>query len=270
MAVTKQQQAQAAQAAARQRQRPATPSSPSRPKQLTKDDFSAGIQNLNSMSNVATYRVPRNSLIELKNNTPFRMRLFAQIAGEIADTDANTTADIDVSSVNPIDSPSPSPTLPATGHPDVRVHLSEDSGATWTEATINAVDFGNGTITIAKEASTAYIYEAYVLPGVGTMQIVNQVPAGVDSSTKVIYNDTLAGLHELFQAQTDTAPRLRNPSGDNVSLAGNFVLALQVDSAATIAWNDRAPHQVYFDGTSTSLIVRDRAAFNKAVERGML
>lgn len=262
-------QAQAAAAAAR-RNSPAKPAGRTAPKQLTSNDFAAGSQTLGSMSTVASYRVPRNSLIELKNNTPFRMRLFAQLTGEIADTDSNTTFDIDVSAVQPVRSPSPAPTLPATGHPDVRVYLSTDSGATWTQATINAINFDTGVITIAKAASTAYQYEIYVLPGVGTMQIVNKQPAGVDSKTTVIYNDSLAGLHELFQASSDTAPRLKNPSGDNVSLAGNFSLTLQVNSSAAIVWNGRAPHQVYFDATITPLIVGDRAAFNKAVDSGML
>lgn len=273
MAVRRQNQ-QAAQAAmmrraAMQRAAPAIPAGRPATKQLTSDDFTSRVQVPNSMSSVAAYRVPRNSVLELRNNVPFRMRLFGQLTGAIADTDATTAFDIDASALRPVRSPSPAPALPAVGHPDVRVYLSTDSGVNWTEATVNAVDFGTGVITIAKLASTAYQYKAYVLPAVGTFQIVSEVPAGVDSTTKVVYNDTLAALHEVNQAEGETAPRLMNPSGDNVSLAGNFALVLQVESAASIVWDAEAPHQVYFDAKIVQVIVRDRAALNKAVEQGM-
>ena len=242
---------------------------PSAPRALVASDFAAGNHLPNVPSEVGAATIPRGDVHSLAVNVPIRAYLFARASLGVTTGIGETTAALDLGTLGlaMARSTRTAPSLPATGHPDVRAYTAPNGGSTWTERSITAVDFDAGTLTIGGlTAETAYDVRVFFLPAAGAVRIRAVQPSGIDERSIELYNDSLRGLHETDQAQADLAPRMKRAGLSSLPVGPKWRIAIEATTPATFAWGDPLnPSEVRLPGNRAPVVVNDEAALNAAL-----
>lgn len=236
----------------------------SRSTAFTEADFKLGRQEINILSPLAYLEVPKGHLYGLKGQTPFTMYLMAKY--EAAHTpDAPLTLTVDLSGTGGAFSKSTrsAPNLPAVNHPDVRVYISSNGGTSWTQTTINAVDYDAETVTFVKQANTNRV-KVYYLTSKGQVTISAQRPAGSDAIGLKIFDAPLRKLHEVDQTNIRSAVVLG--SRDVFILPEDWRLFINVKSPVPIEWSAEAGHEISLNAFTQPIKVLDAQALNAKAE----
>ena len=248
--------------------RPAVPIAPAVPRKLRFEDFSAGAQVLNVLSQVLKFEVPRGELLELEGSRPFRLQLMAHLVGASVASSAGGEITIDFSAVDLVQTPRPAPTLPAIGHPDVVVYAVPSAGGTRAEATLKTVDYSGDSVVIqGLTPSTNYDYDAYGVFGLGQVSLRAIQPAGSDSRAVELFNDTVLALHETDQAAGLTAPRLLRGARGRFPLGPKWQLSIEVNSPASVATVAESRSIANFRARRAAVAVRDARGLDASVQR---
>lgn len=243
------------------------------PRNLVWSDFAAGSQVVGARSVLARHVVPRGDIFEVALNRPLRAYLRA-LYTETATSDAGglVTLNLGAAGLAMVRSTRAAPAAPfTTGHPDVIVYGTPTGGGARTVRTVAAVDFDAGTIDVSGlTPSTSYDFEVYYLSGDGELRIRASQPSGVDERTVELFNDTLASLHEVDQANGRTAPRITRPGLTALPLGPKWTLNLEIDSTARFVWTAEAGHELRVQGHHIPVAAFDEQQLNALIGQTLL
>ena len=239
------------------------------PFRLSSSQFKAGQQVLNRRSPVASYRVPRDTILELDGDAPARLAVRAAVPFTVENRDRTTENRpvIDLSSVTPVRSTRPAPSNPSTAHPDVTVVVDGQ------ERQIVSYDAEAKTVEFIDPAGSGATSEditgvAYVAHADGDFRLVAVMPSGVDVREIEVYADTFEALHTTDQADAESGLKLGR--GELLPLGPEWELQLQVNSAASIEWSAAAKHLLDFRAYTVKVSILDRAKLNQIIAGRLL
>jgi hypothetical protein len=243
------------------------PTGPARSKILQWSDFTGtGQQSANQPSIVAYYDVPLGHAAVLLADKPIRAFLKARQTDAFA-ADGNANRVVNIGAGNMIQSTRVAPAFPANNHPDVLAYISSDNGVTLVRATIAAVNFATGAVTVNKVAGVTNFIAVYFLSPNGELEIKAYRPVGGDTVAGRLFNRPLRGLAEVDQTNERSAMRLNIPR--DTALVSQFRLALEVRSPGIISWDAFAEHDLSIQVKTAPIQINDLQRLNIETERAL-
>ena len=194
---------------------------------LTINDFSRTQNIPGSLSQIASYQVPQDTVIEGLTQVPLKIKIasYQQFTGVAANASFSVTTSYPIAPL--VNSQSAEPYLNLIAHA-YDVTAGKDLGAP------TAVNFSTSQLTFAgnSSAGTSDTIDVFYLSTVGSIQIYKQV--GTASSTRTLWlSEALATLNTLDPYNYNSAPYFDRPY-----LAGDLDLILVfVNSPSTIVMN---------------------------------
>lgn len=206
-----------------------------RPRITRFGDFEARSHVPGRLSTVAALRVARGTVFALALGRPFRL----MVRGKFTTTttnDAATDETFDLSAAYPFVDP-----------PREAAVIAYVDGSRVAAGNVT-VDADANTVTVPKTANTSESVVLYPALEAGSVQITAASPEGADAREIVLYQDTLAALHETDQAAGETAPTIERPGFENLPLGPRWELRIKVNTASgtDVVWEADAKHRARF------------------------
>jgi hypothetical protein len=200
------------------------------------------------LSSFAFFDVPLSHMVVLRSDVNLRLYLKARYEVAVGLAAAgNQIVDLGIVGQGFILSGRQNAAFPTVAHTDLVAFVSEDAGATWLAAAVNAVNVATGVITIQRTANTNRV-KVYFLPSRGNLEIRAFRPAGSDNVSAKLFGQPFRAIAESDQTNIRSVIRLE--LGEDKPLPSQFRLSLQTDSPSTIAWVAEAQHEI-------AILVRD-------------
>lgn len=210
-------------------------------------------------STVAYYDVPLGNALGLIDQQKFALRVKALASKTIAPSVAVSET---FTGLKIARSPR-AVTLPTNVHPDFVAFVSND-GITWTRANIVAVNYINGTVTVAKTGTTTQLKVYYSLSD-GEVFLKAFAPSGSNTDRRLIFNCNAKVLHENDQISGDTPLTVLK---SYKSLPEEFRLELRVRTNDTVVFLPEAEWEINIQAHMQPTVDDDRSStYALALER---
>jgi hypothetical protein len=217
------------------------------------------------LSNFAYFDVPLSHMVVLRSDVNLRLYLKARFeAAVVLAAAGNQIVDLGAVGQGFILSGRQNAAFPTVAHTDLVAFVSEDAGATWLAAAVNAVNVATGVITIQRTANTNRV-KVYFLPSKGNLEIRAFRPAGSDGISAKLFGQPLRAIAESDQTNIRSVIRLE--LGEDKPLPSQFRLSLQTDSPSTIAWVAEAQHEIAILVRDAPIEILNLQALSVAAER---
>lgn len=194
------------------------------PRVLREGDFTASTQTANSLTEVASFTVPRNTVMAIDGSKPahFKVRghgYFASVAGGTPETFDLTTVGFASFTDGPL------------GDADNVIVLDNGSVVTPT-----AITYASASLTVDTTAGDNV--DVYAYPGAGRIQLRAAPPqSGNTGAYETIFDDQVAMLDIVNQADAQYAPSLSGRAGGFV-LGPLWQLQVYADAGYLIDWDE--------------------------------
>lgn len=223
------------------------------PRRITTADFRSGQQILERRSVVASYRIPRNTIVEVNGNEPARLQLRAAVPLNITSSGRRT---FDLEEVTPVRTGRPAPANPSTAHPDIAVVID---GA---RAPIVSYDAEAKTVEVdVPDGATEGT--AHVTFADGDVRLVAVMPSGLDTREIELYGNTLQALHETDQSASDSGVLIA--PGRLLPLGPQWELQIQVNSPFRVDFASVTGQLVELRAFTVSVSVQNRETLNSII-----
>ena len=229
---------------------------------LTADRLTPVNQVLGVMSAVAFYDGPLGHLLLYKGGEPFRFFIKGRHQTN-APGAGDFNVDLRAAGFNPVRSTRQAPEFPTQAHPDVLAYTSVDNGATWQIATVKAVNFATGAVTMT--APAACLVAVYFTVGNGEYEIRLIRPMGSDVTSAKLADGALRSIHETDQTNDRSLPRF-GMEGREYPQPPQFRLELAVRTNTPIVWDRYAQHEISLPVFDTPVKITDPARMNAEAE----
>ena len=231
---------------------------------LTADRFTNGNQVLGMASTVAYFDGPLGHLMLFKGGETFRFYLKGRHQQGVAVTGGDVVIDLRAAGHSLMQSPRSGAAFPNKYHPDVLAYTSANGGATWTAATIKAVDWATGKVTVTTPAGSSQV-AVYFLTGDGEFELRVVRPLGSDVVSAKLFGGACRSIHETDQTNARSAPSFGGV-GQEYPLPPQFRFEISVRSKTPIVFDKYAYHEISLPLYDTPIRVLDAAQMNAQAE----
>lgn len=233
---------------------------------LTADRLTAAQQVVGLNSGVAYFDGPAGHLLLFKGGETFRFYIKGRHeVGVVGGTPAGPY-DVNLAAAGHtlMRTPRPGAAFPNANHPDVLAYTSSDGGTTWTRATVNAVNFDTGVVTVERPGNATRV-AVYFVTGDGEFELRILRPLGSDVSSAKLFGGALRSIHETDQTNARSAPTFGS-EGREYPLPPQFRLELAVRTKTPIVFDRYAEHELSLPVFDTPVRVLDAARLNAEAE----
>lgn len=228
---------------------------------LTAASFTALTPAAGRLSRVGVFEVPRGEAMALDAARPIRALLKSHVSiTATASAGGELTLDLATAGISMAQSTRAAATLPSTNNPNVIVLKAG------VKQTIKTINYATGSVVVqGVTPSVPHTVDVYALAGNGEVRLRAIEPAGADQRVTELFNDTLAALHEVDQANGVTAPRLMRGGAARFPLGPKWLLTVEVDSPTVVTLAAASEPVLQLHAYRVPLSVADQRAVNAAV-----